>query len=98
MTSSARDGSERPSSVVAQYETLRKSALGHQLPPEARCGLLLFLRRGMWAWAQATATASVSQRPSGSPSLSFTASDEHSVIVHVFAAIAMNAVNRGALS
>ena len=33
--------------VVAQYEALRGAVLGDALPPEARTGLLLFLRRGM---------------------------------------------------
>jgi hypothetical protein len=42
--------------VVAQYEALRGAALGDALPPEARTGLLLFLRGGMWGWARAVAT------------------------------------------
>ena len=33
------------------------AALGQALPPEARCGLMLFLRRGMWGWARVMATA-----------------------------------------
>ena len=39
--------------VTEQYETMRTAARGEALPPEARCGLSLFLRRGMWAWARA---------------------------------------------
>ena len=42
--------------VVAQYEALRGAVLGDALPPEARTGLLLFLRRGMSGWARAVAT------------------------------------------
>ena len=42
--------------VVAQYEALRSAALGDALPPEARTGLLLFLRGGMCGWARAVAT------------------------------------------
>ena len=37
---------EPPSSIAAQYETLRMAALGEPLPPEARRGLGLFLRQG----------------------------------------------------
>jgi hypothetical protein len=40
-----------PSSLRIQYECLRLAALGEPLPPQARSGLLLFLRRGMWGWA-----------------------------------------------
>jgi len=40
-----------PSIVPAHYERLRGAALGEALQPEARGGLALFLRRGMWAWA-----------------------------------------------
>lgn len=57
-----------PSSVLAHYERLRMAALGEALPPEARSGLMLFLRRGMWAWAQAQAspkTREVTSRLSG---------------------------------
>ena len=86
------------SRVVAQYETLRGAALGQALPSEARSGLMLFLRRGMWGWARAAATVSMSQQPIGLPPLSFTASDKHRAIIHVFAAMAMNADHRGAAS
>jgi transposase len=36
------------SAIAAQYEVLRMAALGEALPPMARSGLMLFLRRGMW--------------------------------------------------
>ncbi len=49
--------------VVTQYETLRRAVLGDALPPEARAGLPLFLRRGMWGWARAVAAMSAPQRP-----------------------------------
>ncbi len=98
MTSNAGDGSELPSGVVAQYETLRGAALGQALPPEARCGLMLFLRRGMLGWARTATmtTASVSQQPSCSPSLSRTASEEYRAVIQVFATMAMNTDNPGA--
>jgi hypothetical protein len=96
MTSNTGVGSAGPSSVTAQYETLRRAALGQALSPEARYGLMLFLRRGMWGWARAVAMASTSvSQPSCSPSLNWTASDEYKAVIHVFAAMAMNAENRG---
>src|SRR5580704_5186426 len=48
---------ERLTGVVPQYEALRNAAFGQALPPEARSGLLLFLRRGMLGWARVMATA-----------------------------------------
>ena len=53
---SAKNNPAEPGIVVSQYETLRKAALGDALPPDARAGLMLFLRRGMWGWACALAT------------------------------------------
>ena len=90
-------GSERLAEVVSQYEALRSAALGHPLAPEARGGLILFLRRGMWAWARVMAVPrpSVQQEPKYRTSLSL-ASDESTAVIHVFAAMAMNAEHRGA--
>ena len=97
MTSHASRGSEVSSSVVAQYETLRGAALGGVLPPEARCGLMLFLHRGMWGWIRSIAKGCAGglQQRSGYRSLGCTASAEHIAVVHVFAAMAMNVGNRG---
>ncbi len=53
---------EQPSKAVTQYETLRGAALGDVLPLEARGGLMLFLRRGMWGWARAMATVTQHNR------------------------------------
>jgi hypothetical protein len=89
----------RLSSIVAQYETLRGAALGQALPPEARSGLMLFLRRGMWGWARQVMTmhgGSLPQQPERGTSLRLTATDEYRTMVHVFAAMAMNAEHRGA--
>jgi hypothetical protein len=60
----ALNNSVEPSSIVTQYETLRRAALGDALPPEARAGLMLFLRRGMWGWARAMGTRSAVPQPS----------------------------------
>lgn len=97
MKSNSVVSADGPSSIVDQYETLRRAALGQALPPESRCGLLLFLRRGMWGWARTLvlANASVSQPPSYSP-LSFTVADDSRVVIHIFAAMAMNASIQGA--
>ena len=98
MTSNSGEGSEGSTSVVAQYEALRRAALGHALPPEARGGLMLFLRRGMWGWARAMARAgaSMSQQPSRPPALNWEPSGESRTLIHIFAAMAMSANNRGA--
>jgi len=71
-----------------QYEALRGAALGERLPIEARSGLALFLRRGMWAWARAAATPSTTQLPARS-SLASPTGDQQRAVVHLFAAMAM---------
>ena len=82
--------------VVTQYETLRRAVLGDALPPEARAGLLLLLRRGMWGWARAVATMSAPQRPTGSRPPNWKVPEEHRAVVHIFAAMAINANHYGA--
>ena len=89
--------SEWPATVVSQYEALRNGALGHALAPEARWGLLLFLRRGMWGWAQVIVTAGASSpHPRAEESLGLPRAKELSAVIHIFAAMAMNAEPRGA--
>jgi len=75
--------------VTEQYERLRTVALGGRLAPEARSGLALFLRRGMWAWARAAAAPSTTRRPTRPSLPCSTGSDEHGTVVHLFAALAM---------
>jgi hypothetical protein len=82
--------------VVPQYEALRNAALGHALPPEARWGLLLFLRRGMWGWAQVMSVPCTSVQQEQTASLSSAAADESRTAIYIFAAMAMNAGHRGA--
>ena len=100
MTSISGEDSEGSTTIMAQYETLRRAALGHALPPEARCGLMLFLRRGMWGWVRAAATvgASMSQQPSRPPVLNGVPSEKSKTLIHVFAAMAMKTDNRGAIA
>ncbi len=79
--------------MTEQYETLRTAALGGRLPLEARNGLTLFVRRGMWAWARAATPRS----PTGPtpPSVPRTTDDDgERAIVHLFAALAMRATER----
>ena len=92
------EGREWLSGIVPQYEALRRAALGHVLPPEARSGLLLFLRRGMWGWARVMATLGASPPPQArrEASLSLPAAEESRAVIHIFAAMAMNAEHRGA--
>ena len=81
---------ELPASIPAQYETLRGAALGEPLPPEARYGLGLFLRLGMWGWARALAAARALAQPACSPSSGSAGSYPHQSVIQVFAAMALN--------
>ena len=75
------------------YENLRQAALGGPLAPEARGGLALFLRRGMWAWAQAVDAARASMppnRPLSTPG----APIEHKTLIQVFAAMVLQPADR----
>ena len=80
----------QPSTIAAQYEALRVAALGEALPPEARSGLMLFLRRGMWGWALSLAVANARQEPIYPPTSSPAAPYEREAVIHVFAAMAMS--------
>ena len=80
--------------MTEQYETLRTAARGERLLPlEARSGLALLLRRGMWAWAQAAAALSSTPDPTRSSVPRWTADDDHRAVVHLFAAMAMRSNN-----
>lgn len=92
---SAQNNSAK-SSVIAQYETLRRAALGDALPSEARAGLLLFLRRGMHGWARTVATMNEPQQPAGSRPSNWKAPEEHRTVIHIFAAMAIKANYSGA--
>jgi len=77
--------------VTARYEALRAAAFGDGLPPEARSGLTLFLRRGMWGWARAMTLAPTPSQEQALPSpagLPFT-HDARSCVVRLLASIAM---------
>jgi hypothetical protein len=80
--------------VTEQYETMRMAARGEQLPLEARCGLALLLRRGMWAWAQTAAAPVTTPRPTRSSPPTAIAGEEQQAVVHLFAAMAMRPTPR----
>jgi hypothetical protein len=83
-----------PTAIAAQYETLRMAALGEPLPAEARSGLILFLRRGMWGWARALVAAGAPAQPIRTPSFTSTAPHQSRAVIQLFAAMAMNANHR----
>ena len=89
MTPAAGKPSTTASTLVAQYETLRMAVLGEALPLEARSGLMLFLRRGMWSWARSSPGESARQEPLPVPRSVPVEPGERSSIVYVFAAMAM---------
>jgi hypothetical protein len=76
-------------SVTEQYETLRTAALGGGLPLEARSGLALLLRRGMWAWARAVTAPITTCHPMRSSYSTSLESEEQRAVVHLFASMAM---------
>jgi hypothetical protein len=83
------------STLVAQYETLRMAGLGEALPLEARSGLMLFLRRGMWSWACRLAGESARQEPVPVSRSAPGEPGERSAVVYVLAAMARKINYRG---
>ena len=83
---------------MSQYEALRHAAFGQALSPEARSGLSLFLRRGMWGWVRVMARAGASPppQPRHEASLSLPTAEESKAVIHIFATMAMNAEPTGA--
>ncbi len=95
MRSVKDDSAERPN-LVMRYETLRSAALGNALPLEARAGLILFLRRGMWGWARALASMGAWEEPTGSRPSNWKAPREYRTVIHIFAAMALRTTREGA--
>jgi hypothetical protein len=91
---SAQETAE-PSLVVTHYETLRQAALGDALPPEARAGLTLFLRRGMWGWAQAIVTMSAVPQPADTRPAHWQLPEPDCPLIHLLAALAIQANDEG---
>jgi len=70
------------------------AALGEALPPTARSGLMLFLRRGMWGWAQTLVAGNPIRQPVHASSLTPPALNERAGVVHVLATMAMSTHDR----
>jgi hypothetical protein len=85
-----------PSAVAVKYEALRAAGFGQALPLEARSGLALLLRRGMWSWARVQASAPAAQQPSCSVSPTTTVASQYGAVIRILAAMAMNANDRRA--
>ena len=84
-------------SLQAQYELLRAAALGEETAAEARSGLTVLLRQGMWSW---TRVITRGQTPQGAlapfapqPPRSDQSRDRRAVI-HLLAALAMTLSDR----
>jgi hypothetical protein len=80
--------------IAAQYEVLRGAALGEVLPINARSGLVVFLRRGMWGWAKALSPTASLHREQICPPAAWSTHAGRSVVVHVLAAIALGIHDR----
>jgi hypothetical protein len=86
-----------PTTVAAEYETLRMAALGEALPPAARSGLMLFLSRGMWAWARTVAARSIRKElAAAAPSRDPIAACARDAVTRVLAALAIKTPERRA--
>jgi len=77
--------------VAAKYEALRMAALGQPLPLEARSGLALLLRQGMWGWARAVGRVAAQERAGNCATPRSTAPRQHNAVVQILAAMAMKA-------
>ncbi len=87
--------SHAASVTTARYETLRGAALGGALPLEARHGLVVFLRCGMWGWARSLVPSQMTPAPPRCPdAASVIVPLEHRAMVHVLAAMAINRNDR----
>lgn len=91
----APDNPVESSIVITQYETLRGSALGDALLPDARAGLLVFLRRGMRGWARTLTGVGASRPPTACRSATWKAPEENAAIIRIFAAMAIKAGHEG---
>lgn len=92
---SAQTPSAAPAHLITRYETLRRAALGDALPPEARAGLTLFLRRGMWGWARAIVTVSEVSPPAAVRPAQWQPPEEDRTLIHLLAALAIKVNHEG---
>jgi hypothetical protein len=98
MTGAEAMSSTPSSTIVARYETLRSAMLGEALPPDARGGLTIFLRHGMWEWARTLTLGTFGHEPLHvSPPSSSNPMEpgERRAVIHLLAAMAMTINDRG---
>lgn len=83
--------------LQAQYELLRAAALGEETAAEARSGLTVLLRQGMWSWTRVIMRGQTLQEASApsapQPSRSDQSPDRRAII-HLLAALAMTISDR----
>jgi hypothetical protein len=89
--------SPHSSAIVVQYETLRSAMLGEPLPPTARSGLVVLLRRGLWGWVRTATLDTTRQEPI--PATVFGSSNpaepsERRAVIQVLATMAMTINDR----
>ena len=77
--------------VEAQYERLRLAALGQPLPLEARSGLALLVRQGLWGWARALGQIAAQERAGSCSTPSSAAPRQPNAVIQILAAMAMKA-------
>ena len=75
--------------IVARYERLRAAMLGEPLPAEARSGLIVLLRRGMWSWARVAPIEPTTPQPASSRLSAPSQLVERHAIVRLLAGMAM---------
>ena len=76
---------------TARYEALRLGALGQAIAPEARAGLMVFLRRGMWAWAQRV-VIEPPPRPAALRRSTFVPAEQDQILARLLAGMALATV------
>jgi hypothetical protein len=78
-----------PAAIVARYERLRSAMLGEALPPDARSGLIIFLRRGMWSWVRILTVEPARLEPIPARSLMLAELIERRAVIGLLAGMAM---------
>ncbi len=89
MTGIAASLTAIPVAIVAQYERLRSAMLGEALPPDARSGLSVFLRRGMWSWVRMLAVEPAQLEPIPARSSMAAECIERRAVIGLLAGMAM---------
>jgi hypothetical protein len=98
MTDTEASSPTPSSTIAAQYEKLRSAMPGEALLPDARGGLIVFLRHGMWEWARTLTLGTLGREPVHvSPCFSSnpTGPGERRAVIHLLAAMAMITNDRG---